>query len=166
MRLQCTICDRVEGPLLRFGRLIEDVRVQDYPKRGCWFLVEKGQPLCIFHPRIEARFQPTEVMTPANPRWAEFYGRLEGPEGCDFHQGDTRNTVALGNRTTWPCKGGTDQSLTRKILAAMGFTEPLIEASCRYFKSHGGFCDCEVLFNVHPMGNSKRPLRRTSMKGA
>jgi hypothetical protein len=29
-----------------------------------------------------------------------------------------------------------------------GLTKKQIDASCTYFEEHGGWCDCEILFNV------------------
>jgi hypothetical protein len=82
-------------------------------------------------------------MTPDHWRWDEFYGRLEGAEGCDFKD----EPPGSGN-VTWRCKGGTDQSLSEEVLRAMGATDEEVEASLAYFSAHGGHCDCEVLFNV------------------
>ncbi len=151
MKLCCAICNRRDGPRSIVRDLTEDARVQDYPKAGLWFLLKKGKPLCLTHPRLDARFKPTEAMTPSNPRWEEFYKRLEGPEGCNFRRDDPEDAKT----THWDCAGGNDHTLTRKIMAAIGFSPELIEASCRYFASHGGFCDCAVLFNVNPV----RPAR-------
>lgn len=86
------------------------------------------------------------LMTPEHPRWDEFCERLEGPEGCNFVErvpGDV-STV------TWRCGGGTDKSYARQILAAMGFSPGLVEGSLLYFEKHGGYCSCEILFNVDP----------------
>lgn len=76
-----------------------------------------------------------EVLTPDSSRWDEFCNRLEGPEGCNF-------TPDL----KWRCGGGTDKSFARAIMKSMGGVD--IEASCQFFEDHGGFCDCEILFNV------------------
>ena len=76
------------------------------------------------------------VMTPAHPRWAEFYNRLadrleipdkpltEGRKYCD-------HTMATAF----------------ELLNAMGMD---VAASLKYFGKHGGYCDCEILMNVEP----------------
>ena len=73
---------------------------------------------------------------PRHPRWEEFIERLCGPEGCNFTD------------TSWTCHGGTDKRFCRRILAAMGLSERAILVSLAYFEDHGGFCDCEVAFNL------------------
>lgn len=80
------------------------------------------------------------IMTPESDRWDEFFERLEGPEGCDFND--------RTGKITWTCGGGVDQTLAKKVLAAMGFTAEEIEHSCLYFSSAGGHCDCEIIFNL------------------
>lgn len=84
----------------------------------------------------------TEVMTPDSPRWEEFTKRLAGPEGCDFKREDPEDSSSL----QWWCKGGNDKSKAIKILQDMGGVD--IGHSLVYFEEHGGFCDCEILFNV------------------
>lgn len=79
-----------------------------------------------------------QVMTPTHPQWEEFTERLSGPEGCDFQEGPDGHT--------WKCKGGTDKTFARTILKTMQNID--VEASLLYFEAHGGYCDCEVLFNV------------------
>ena len=73
-------------------------------------------------------------MRPRHPRWTEFIDRLAGPDGCNF------------KAETWTCFG--DTRLTERILAGMGWEPAAIAASLRYFRSRGGYCDCEVVFNV------------------
>lgn len=77
-----------------------------------------------------------EPMLPGHPRWMEFLERLCGPEGCNFTE------------TTWTCFGGDDKRFSRGILADMGLSGPAIAASLAYFEDHGGYCDCEVVFNL------------------
>jgi len=81
------------------------------------------------------------MMTPEHARWREFKNRLEGPEGCNFHENDDGTTV-------WDCGGGHDQSRSRATLEAMGFDEEFVAGSLQFFTDRGGHCDCEVLFNV------------------
>jgi Protein of unknown function (DUF2695) len=78
------------------------------------------------------------AMTKEHPRWEEFLERLEGPEGCNFRE-------AAPGKTVWNCAGGDDKSLATAILTDMGAS---IEESLAYFEAHGGYCDCEILFNV------------------
>jgi len=80
----------------------------------------------------------SHFLTPDHPQWDEFVIRLEGPEGCDFQQDSY-------GKTTWKCcghGGATD------ILTAMGFDEQFVAGSLLFFREHGGYCDCEILFNV------------------
>jgi len=86
----------------------------------------------------------SKVMTLKHPRWGEFIERLEGPEGCNFHEQEPGNP----NSVTWTCKAGTDKSLATAILEDMG--DVSIKKSMIYFENHGGCCDCEILFNVVP----------------
>jgi len=75
-----------------------------------------------------------EPVLPRHPRWGEFLERLCGPDGCHFR----------GQR--WTCHG--DLRFTRAILVAMGLSEPAVRVSLAYLRDHGGYCDCEVVFNV------------------
>lgn len=79
-----------------------------------------------------------ETMTPSHPRWEEFFKRLEGPEGCNFRQNEAGNIV-------WNCDNTTERPFARKILADMGFD---VERSLAQFEREGGYCDCEIVFNV------------------
>jgi hypothetical protein len=49
---------------------------------------------------------------------------------------------------TWNCDH--DLRRTERILTEMGFDQEKIDRVIRYFKDHGGFCDCEVIFNAMP----------------
>ena len=80
-------------------------------------------------------------MTTEHPRWGEFCERLGGPEGCDFKK-DKKGEIH------WKCAGGRDKSLATKILRKMGLTLREVAESFAYFEEHGGYCDCEILFNV------------------
>jgi len=86
-------------------------------------------------------------MTPKHPRWNEFFDRLEGPEGCNFREED--------GQLRFNCGGGADQSKAVTILHRMGFDGISIAQSQDYFNAHGGFCDCEILFNVDKGGGAK-----------
>ena len=76
-----------------------------------------------------------EIMNRENPRWEEFCERLEGKEGCNFTK-----------EGTWNCKGGRNKELATAIMEKMGNID--IELSKEYFEASGGYCDCEILFNV------------------
>jgi len=107
-----------------------------------------------------------DTMTPKNPRWAEFVTRLEGPEGCNFREhpkypGDP-------GHFTWDCDAN-DRTCphARAILKAMGATETEIINSILFFSNHGGFCDCEILYNVEAScrrGPVHRAIRRNPAK--
>jgi hypothetical protein len=78
-----------------------------------------------------------KIMTPDHLRWDEFCNRLAGPEGCNFHD------------ETWTCDSRDhSKPFCRKILEDMGFADQEIAATLEFFDEHGGYCDCEVLFNV------------------
>lgn len=82
-----------------------------------------------------------EAMTVNHPRWREFVARLEGPEGCHFRRRKPRDAKS----TTWKCTSSPHFELATPILQSMGMN---VEHSIAYFRKHGGFCDCEILFNV------------------
>ncbi len=77
------------------------------------------------------------VMTPAHPQWQEFVGRLAGPEGCNFRQ--------ERGQFVFDCDGEPSRP---KASALLWDYDVDVEASLAYFEEHGGFCDCEVVFNV------------------
>jgi hypothetical protein len=85
-------------------------------------------------------------MTPDHPRWDEFCDLLEGPQGCDFRYDPPTSTDPKCLR--WTCAGGRDQSSARRLLTMLGFSREAIDESCAFFDAHGGYCDCEILFNV------------------
>jgi len=82
-----------------------------------------------------------EIMTPDSSRWKEFADRLEGEEGCNFVEKENGSI-------TWNCSGSEERPLARAILEKMGDVD--IDATMQYFDEHGGFCDCEILFNIDP----------------
>ena len=86
------------------------------------------------HKKAPATRRP---LLPGHPSWGEFIERLAGPEACNFRTDG------------WTCFG--DLRFTTRILREMGLDEPSIDASAACFKGRGGYCDCEVIFNVdHP----------------
>ena len=81
-------------------------------------------------------------MTTAHPRWGEFLALLAGPEAC--------NLQGSGETFTFRCAGGRDKTFARAILRQMGFGRFAVARSVRWFEAHGGFCDCEILWNCDP----------------
>lgn len=76
-------------------------------------------------------------MTIFHPRWGKFMERLEGVEGCNFHDNSDGNM-------TWRCAHNHD--LATKILADMGGFDA--KASIESFEDNGGYCDCEIVLNM------------------
>jgi hypothetical protein len=75
-----------------------------------------------------------DPILPGHRRWEEFVGRLCGPAFCDW------------GKDSWTCHG--DLRFTRKLLLEMGLSPDAVAVSVQYYKNHGGYCDCEVVFNV------------------
>jgi hypothetical protein len=75
-------------------------------------------------------------LLPRHARWDEFLERLAGSGACNFQT------------DRWTCFG--DMRFTERILREMGLDEQSISVSTAYFRDHGGYCDCEVIFNVGP----------------
>jgi len=83
-----------------------------------------------------------EILTPKNPRWDEFASGLDWmmTRGCG--EGE------------WSCDGdGSGESnpehvhrYAKTMMRNMGNVD--IEGTLAYCKEHGGYCDCEILFNV------------------
>lgn len=87
-----------------------------------------------------------QVMTPDHPHWDAFLRRLEGPEGCHFQgEYDDEGNLIL-NSVEWECAGGKDKSKAIAILKTMPDID--VSASLAFFEQHGGYCDCEIVFNV------------------
>jgi Protein of unknown function (DUF2695) len=89
-------------------------------------------------------------MTPEHPRWEEFLDRLAGPEGCDVRESDDGPEMPV-----WTCDPeDRARPFCRSIMRHMGVSRMAIAASLAYFEQRGGYCDCEVLFNVDPIDHS------------
>lgn len=84
-----------------------------------------------------ARKTNKNVLTPV--QWDEFLFKLEGPAGCNFRKNKK-------GETRWNCKGGRDRSFAEKILREMQIEQ--IEQVLAFCDENGGYCDCEILFNV------------------
>jgi hypothetical protein len=87
---------------------------------------------------MERRLGPVarQATLPRHALWNEFLERLAGPEACAFHNDN------------WTCFG--DMRFTRRLLRDMGMSQQSIEVSVAYLENHGGYCDCEVVFNLGP----------------
>ena len=83
-----------------------------------------------------------EIMNYDHLQWEEFLCKLEGEEGCDFKEKEPENTRS----TTWKCNNKKERPFARKIMESMGDID--IDKSMEFFDKHGGYCDCEILFNV------------------
>jgi hypothetical protein len=78
------------------------------------------------------------VLTPTHPEWGTFADRLAdlvfGDSGCDGDESRGPNPNCFRH--------------AKEIMAELGGFD--IAASIEFFKAHGGYCDCEILFNVDP----------------
>lgn len=92
-----------------------------------------------------------KMMTPHHVKWNKFVVTLEGPKGCNFRKEN--------GETTWTCDHS--HNLSRSILKKMGFN---VDKSIDFFRSHGGYCDCEVLFNVYASVKGRGKMRRRRRK--
>lgn len=80
-----------------------------------------------------------QIMTPDHPEWKQFVNLLSGPEGCNFRKADN-------GEMTWDCDGLTLQhagEILKKYFPDIDIVDTVV-----YFEANGGYCDCEVLFNV------------------
>ncbi len=132
---RCSICGRRDRTLHGGRQLLnsvpQDVFVQrNRPGRIGWVICKAGGLLCLDHPKLHASVKPEEAMTPSNPQWVTFTQRLEW-----------RLALTL-------CKSGRDKTQATAVLSGMGMSRNLVNASLAYFESHGGFCDCEVIYNI------------------
>jgi hypothetical protein len=77
------------------------------------------------------------ILTPDNHRWPEFMHKLGEALFAERDEDDRR---------TSRCEH--DHRFATKIMTEMGDID--IPASIAYFEEHGGYCDCEIGFNVDP----------------
>jgi len=87
-----------------------------------------------------------QIMTPDSPHWEEFISRLEGPEGCNFQADYDDEGEIIADTVTWECEGGEDKSKAAAILRTIPKID--VAASLAFFEEQGGYCDCEIVFNV------------------
>ncbi len=80
------------------------------------------------------------ILTPDVPEWEKFVELLSGAEGCNF-RGSTASDL------TWKCDGSVEKPLARAILEKY-FPQFDVHETLAYFEDYGGYCDCEILFNV------------------
>ena len=97
-------------------------------------------------------------MTPTHPRWREFIYRLDSEEGCNFRVNSKDNWLkeknTAGKLVAWikpdgllyDCNNKLERPFAVAILQKMGNID--IPKSLEFFNEHGGYCDCEILFNV------------------
>jgi hypothetical protein len=78
-----------------------------------------------------------ELMTPEHTKWNEFCGRLS--DLCDFRKKE--------GREVWNCDH--DFAFATPLLEDYGVDVP---QTIKFFREHGGYCDCEILFNVDTGG--------------
>lgn len=88
-----------------------------------------------------------DILTVDHHRWDEFAGILEGPDCCDFRKDEK-------GETRWKCAGGKDKSMAEEVLRDMGGFN--IPRTFEHFDRHGGYCDCEILFNVAKLESRQR----------
>lgn len=82
----------------------------------------------------------TSIMTPKHPRWNSFIELMRGPEGL-------RSTPDLWAAFTHVCDNTITRPLARNILLKH-FAGVDVEESLLFFADYGGFCDCEIVWNV------------------
>jgi hypothetical protein len=86
------------------------------------------------------------IMAPSHRRWDEFVVRLESALTAN-HEGDG-----------WGCDH--DLALSALVLAVMRVDDDDVHATLDFFKSQGGHCDCEVMFNIAIPDEVDLPLPR------
>jgi len=77
------------------------------------------------------------ILDKNHEKWDWFVDELNGPNGCDFRRNQD-------GKETWTCCN--DHELSRKILATVEGVD--VEKTIEYFEKNGGYCDCEICFNV------------------
>lgn len=90
-----------------------------------------------------------EVMDWDNPRFSEFIDRLAGHGYCDFSEDKE-------GHLKWTCDSSTDNKpMAYALLTDMGLSFDGIHKSFAFFQEHGGFCDCEIVFNCQEVENEE-----------
>ena len=75
------------------------------------------------------------ILTPASDRWAEFMFKLNRALSVDVE--DSRSSCCEHNHQH-----------AKEIMEEMGGID--IPKSIAFFQDNGGYCDCEICFNVDP----------------
>ena len=84
-----------------------------------------------------------EILTKEHQLWNDFCKRLEGEEGCNMQiTGDGLNLDDYQFR----CDRTMERPYTKKILQKYNNID--VEGTMKYFEKQGGYCDCEILFNI------------------
>ena len=76
-----------------------------------------------------------------NKDFKKFCEILEGKEGCNFREKVKDDPKSI----TWKCWG--NHKLAKKILKKY-FPKEDVNKFLEHCKNNGGYCDCEILFNV------------------
>lgn len=78
-----------------------------------------------------------KILNRDHPLWESFCIYLQGPSACDFREDPEKGTV-------WKC----DNTLSKAITMLEKMNNIDIPKTLDYFRANGGYCDCEILFNV------------------
>lgn len=84
-----------------------------------------------------------QIMNKKHKEWKNFCELLNGKEGCNFQE----KIKGKPDSITWKCKGET-KGYAENILKKY-FPKINIKKTFKYFEKNGGYCDCEILFNVN-----------------
>ncbi|WP_161850225.1 DUF2695 domain-containing protein [Bradyrhizobium sp. CCBAU 051011] len=79
-----------------------------------------------------------EILTPKSARWKSFVVLL----GNTLTDGLPEGTWRCGNDGS----GGSRHRYAEAVMAELGGID--IDGTLAFFREHGGYCDCEILFNV------------------
>jgi hypothetical protein len=79
-----------------------------------------------------------EILTPKRSRWTVFVALL----GNTLTDGLPEGTWRCGNDGS----GGSNHRYAEAVLTELGGID--IDGTLEFFREHGGYCDCEILFNV------------------
>lgn len=85
------------------------------------------------------------ILTREHPQWDQFIQVLEGI--VYFHEIENEDGEP---NITWHCKSDfTQTTAVLNFMISLGILKDIdINGTLKYFEDNGGYCDCEVLFNV------------------
>lgn len=92
-----------------------------------------------------------DTLTSKHPKALEFKEALTGEKGCNFRKNEEGKII-------WDCAGHEvpeRHALSTALLTEMGGFD--IAATLKHFDTRGGYCDCEVIFNVLWMVKRAQP---------